>query len=350
MLLKKNIPFKYVFGKIKYEILVITLYALLVTILYNTYHLRHISIPISIPAILGTVISLLLGFRSNQAYDRGWEARHIWGAIVNDSRTVARQITSFMPADDESGLVNAFTRRFIQRQIAWCYCLGKHLRGQNAAKGLEHYLDRKEYELMLQMDNIPAALLDRMGRDLQLALEEGWINRFQQIEIDRTLSRLTDAMGKCERIKNTVFPSTYSLYIHLSLILFIVLLPFGVIEYFGAFEVPLVVAVSACFLLIEKMAIHLQDPFENKPTDTPMTTISKSIEKNLMQMYQLHSTSARPAPFAFVKEESRNGKPLVTNGNGHTNGNSQANGHSFMMDEDCDERYTQPKDAAYYVL
>jgi ion channel-forming bestrophin family protein len=341
MLLKKNIPFSYVFGKIKYEIIVITLYTILVTVLYTTYHLRHISIPISIPAILGTVISLLLGFRSNQAYDRWWEARHIWGAIVNDSRTVARQITSFMPMDDESGMANAFTRRFIRRQIAWCYSLGRHLRGQKASKGLNRYLDRKEYELMLQMDNIPAALLDRMGKDLQVALEEGWINRFQQVELDRTLTRLTDAMGKCERIKNTVFPSTYSLYIHLSLMLFIALLPFGVIEYFGIFEVPLVVAVSACFLLIEKMGIHLQDPFENKPTDTPMTTISRNIEKNLVQIYQLHTASVKSHPLVLVNEEYKAG---IT---------PQPNGHSLMEeeeDDEHDERYQQRKEAAYYVL
>jgi ion channel-forming bestrophin family protein len=347
MLLKKNIPFKYVFGKIKYEIALITLYTILVTVLYHTYHLTHMSIPISIPAILGTVIALLLGFRSNQAYDRWWEARHIWGAIVNDSRTVARQITSFVPAGDESGLTSIFCKRFIRRQIGWCFSLGRHLRGQSAAKGLENYLDRKEHELMLQMDNIPSALLDRMGKDLQLALEEGWINRFQQIELDRTLTRLTDAMGKCERIKNTVFPSTYSLYIHLSLMLFIVLLPFGVIEYFGVFEVPLVVAISACFLLIEKMGIHLQDPFENKPTDTPMTTIAKSIEKNLTQIYQLHSALAvRPFAMAMAKEENMAGLAAPVNGHTHTNG------HLFAEPEEdeCDKAYRQQKNAAYYVL
>lgn len=312
MLLKKNIPFQYVFGKIKYEIVIITLYAILVAVLYENYHLTRISIPITVPTILGTVISLLLGFRSNQAYDRWWEARHIWGAIVNDSRTLSRQIISFTPSEDESSLVNSFCHRFIRRQIGWCYSLGRHLRGQNAANGLEAYLDKKEYELMLQMDNIPSALLDRMGRDLQLALEEGWINRFQQVELDKTLSRLTDAMGKCERIKNTVFPSTYSLYIHMALMLFIALLPFGVIEYFGTFEVPLVVAISACFLLIEKMAIHLQDPFENKPTDTPMTTIAQNIEKNLMQLYQLQQAPVKPfraegveARFPTVKKTVR---------------------------------------------
>ncbi|HEX2533370.1 MAG TPA: bestrophin family ion channel [Chitinophagaceae bacterium] len=303
MLLKKNIPFQYVFGKIKYEIVVIALYALLVAVLYDNYHLTRISIPISVPTILGTVISLLLGFRSNQAYDRWWEARHVWGAIVNDSRTLARQLVSFTPSGMESDPIRSYVHRNIQRQIGWCYSLALHLRGQNARAGLDKHLERSEYEALAEVDNVPSALLDRMGRDLQWALEEGWINRFQQVEIDRTLTRLTDAMGKCERIKNTVFPSTYSLYIHLSLLLFIVLLPFGVIEYFGVFEVPLVVAISACFLLIEKMAIHLQDPFENKPTDTPMTTISQNIEKNLTQLYELHAHAARPAHLAVAGKE-----------------------------------------------
>ena len=307
MLLKKNIPFRYVFGKIKYEIIVITIYATLITVLWDNYHLRDISIPISVPTILGTVISLLLGFRSNQAYDRWWEARHIWGAIVNDSRTLARQITSFTPSGYEQDSVHQFRQRVIRRQIAWCYSLGRHLRDQNAIKGLEKYLNPKEYDHIIKMDNIPAALIDMMGRDIQLALEEGWINRFQQVELDRTLSRLCDATGKCERIKNTVFPSTYSLYIHIALMLFIVLLPFGVIEYFGTLEVPLVVAISACFLLIEKMAIHLQDPFENKPTDTPMTTISRNIENNLEQMYDLKTSSIRHLQVANADSYPENG-------------------------------------------
>lgn len=290
MLLKNKIPFSYVFGKIKYEIIVITLYSILIAVLYNTYHPSRITIPIAVPAILGTVISLLLGFRSNQAYDRWWEARHIWGAIVNDSRTLARQVMNFTHDGFDNENINAFRDRIIRRQIAWNYCLGNSLRGQSCNKILKKYLDEDEREYAAMVDNIPSALLDLTGRDLKLAMEEGWINRFQQVEIDKTLSRLCDAMGKCERIKNTVFPSTYSLYIHLSLLLFIALLPFSVIEYFGFFEVPLVVAIAASFLLIEKMAIHLQDPFENKPTDTPVTTIAKGIEKNLLQLYSLEKT------------------------------------------------------------
>lgn len=310
MLLKKNIPFSYVFGKIKYELIVIFLYSSLIALLYSNYHITRITIPIAVPTILGTVISLLLGFRSNQAYDRWWEARHIWGSIVNDSRTLARQVMNFTYNSFEGAEVVAFRERMLRRQVAWNYSLGRHLRGQKGTRVLEKYLSPEDIDYVYQVEHAPSAILDLMSRDLALALEEGWINRFQQVELDRTLSRLCDAMGKCERIKNTVFPSTYSLYIHLALLLFIALLPFGVIEYFGLFEVPLVIAISACFLLIEKMAIHLQDPFENKPTDTPMTSIAKGIEKNLEALYglgkqELSSRTEKKFPdFELVHEET----------------------------------------------
>ena len=127
------------------------------------------------------------------------------------------------------------------------------------------------------------------GRDINYALEMGWINEYQQVELDRSITRLCDSMGKCERIKNTVFPATYSMYIHFAMNLFIMMVPFGLIEYFGFMEIPVVIAIAASFMLIEKMAIHLQDPFENKPTDTPMTAISKNIEKDLKQMLNDHS-------------------------------------------------------------
>jgi putative membrane protein len=284
MLLKKNIPIGYVFGKVKVELLIILVYSLAIAIIHEFILEVPISIPLAIPTILGTVISLLLGFRSNQAYDRWWEARQVWGAIVNDSRTLARQVLNFTESQYEEDEVQQLRQRITRRQIAWCYALGQSLRRMNPVGGLDKFLSRRELESLARYSNVPMALLDQHARDLRRALEEGYINRYQQIELDRTLTRLCDAMGKCERIKNTVFPSTYSLYIHFSLMLFISMLPFGVIEHFGFLEVPLVVSISACFLLIEKMAIHLQDPFENKPTDTPMTAIAGTIERDLRQL------------------------------------------------------------------
>lgn len=288
MLLRTNIPLKYIVGKIRNGLIIVTIYAIAIAVLYDTYHFTRITIPLSVPMILGTVISLLLGFRSNQAYDRWWEARIVWGAIVNDSRTLARQVLTFVNNDYESQEVQQFRERFIRRQMAWCFSLTRFLRKEKPLTGLKSYMVDDEIKFISGYSNTPASILELHGKDIHYAMSKGWINEFQQVELDRTITRLCDSMGKCERIKNTVFPATYSLYIHFAMNLFIMLLPFGLIEYFGYVEVPIVIAIAASFMLIEKMAIHLQDPFENKPTDTPMTTISRNIEKDLKQMLNDH--------------------------------------------------------------
>ncbi|OJV12852.1 MAG: hypothetical protein BGO21_03715 [Dyadobacter sp. 50-39] len=297
MLLKKNIPIRYIFGKIKYEILFVTIYGIAIEVIYQNFHITNISIPMTVHSVLGTIISLLLAFRSNQAYDRWWEARIIWGAIVNDSRTFARQILSLMEDPLDPDRIDGFKKRMIKRQIAWCYALGKGLRRDDPMPMISKFVSEDELEYLKDFDNKHVGLVQLHARDLNNALKQGWVNPYQQVELDQTLTRLCDHMGKSERIKNTVFPSTYSLYIHLALHFFILLLPFGLVQLFGFLMVPVLVVITACFFLIEKMAIHLQDPFENKPTDTPVLSISRNIERDLKQMMK-----DKQVPQAFQPE------------------------------------------------
>lgn len=284
MLLKENIPVSYIFGKIWKEIVIVTIYAVLIAVMYKNLHFTRISIPIAVPTILGTVISLLLAFKSNQAYDRWWEARTLWGAIVNDSRTLTRQLLTFVDSHYESNEERFFCERVAKRQIAWCHSLSQHLRGQDPLSGLKRLISAEDLETVSRYNNVPMALLELQGADLRNAFKLGWINEYQQVQMDETLTRFSNEMGGCERIKNTVFPATYSIYIHFSVILFILLLPFGLIEFFGIVEIPLVIAIACSFFLIEKMSIHLQDPFENKPTDTPTSAICSTIERDVKQM------------------------------------------------------------------
>lgn len=295
MLLKENIPVTYIFGKIKKEVIMVTVYAVLIAIMYNSFHFTRISIPIAVPTILGTVISLLLAFKSNQAYDRWWEARTIWGAIVNDTRSLTRQLLTFVDtpyAEDEQ---KAFCERVAKRQVAWCHSLSRHLRKEDPLQGLDRLVSAEDIEHVKRYANIPLGLLELQGADLRSAYKLGWITEYQQVAMDETLTRFSNEMGGCERIKNTVFPATYSVYIHLSVLLFVLLLPFGLIEFFGVIEVPLVIAIASSFFLIENMAIHLQDPFENKPTDTPTTTISRTIERDIKQMLKENYKQEEPA-------------------------------------------------------
>ncbi|RKR81101.1 putative membrane protein [Mucilaginibacter gracilis] len=293
MLLKKNIPISYVFGKIKLEMTLLAIYSTAVYVAHTYFNFPGVSIPIAIPSILGTIISLLLAFRSNQAYDRWWEARTLWGAIVNDSRTFARQVFAFVDNSYNDADKRMMKERIIKRQMAWCQSLSKHLRGHNARPALDKYISEEERRAIAHIDHVPLALLEQHGSDLRLLLRLNWINEYQQVAMDETLTRFSNSMGGCERIKNTVFPVTYSFYIHILVLLFVMMLPFGLIELFGVFQIPLVVAISSSFFLIEKMAIHLQDPFENKPTDTPTTTISNKIEHDLQQLLNEDVPQAR---------------------------------------------------------
>ncbi|RYZ78371.1 MAG: hypothetical protein EOP06_29185, partial [Proteobacteria bacterium] len=240
-----------------------------------------------------------------QAYDRWWEARIIWGSIVNDSRSLLRQVISFYQDDDFSDEALNFKERYAKRQAAWCYSLTNALRGKDTIKPIVDLLDDDEFQYVKRHKHVPNALLLLHAKELTKAANTGKINTFQQVEIDNTLSRLCDAMGKCERIKNTIFPTTYSMYIRFTLCLFIVLLPFGMVEDLGWLLIPVTSTIGAAFFLIEKMAIHLQDPFENRPTDTPMTVISDNIGKNLLEMvnefreeYEKELLQNRPVPVA----------------------------------------------------
>ncbi|MFH6994141.1 bestrophin family protein [Flavobacterium sp. FlaQc-48] len=297
MLLKKRIPMRYVLGKIKVELGLVLTYTILFEIFHHYFINVGVDIPIAIPTMVGTIISLLLAFKSNQAYDRWWEARIIWGSIVNESRTLVRQMLTFYKDPNFSVEANEFKENFTKRQIAWCYSLGQALRNKDAIKPIKDLISEEELNFVKNHQNIPNAILLLHARDLRIARKDKRLNTYQQVEIDNTLSRLCDAMGKCERIKNTIFPTTYSMYIRMTLCLFILLLPFGLISLLSWFAVPLITIIGGMFFLIEKMAIHLQDPFENRPTDTPVTTISNTIEKNLMQMLNEYQSE-----FDIIKE------------------------------------------------
>ena len=136
----------------------------------------------------------------------------------------------------------------------------------------------------LQADNIPLLLIQKHSENLHFITEKYTLNSNQQVQIDTTIARLTDAMGKCERIKNTVFPKNYSYLIHCLIYLFVTLLPFGLSEIDIITEILLTSLIPLMFIAFEKTAIIMQDPFENIPTDIPMTTICNTIENNINQI------------------------------------------------------------------
>ena len=282
MYISWNVPLKTWAAYLWKDVALITLYSGLIYILYTKFGFETIAIPLSIPTVLGTAISLFLGFRNNSAYNRWWEARKIWGAIVNDSRTLIRQAMGFIP-DEFSGKKTAVKAMAFKR-IAWCYALKNSLRKLPFEPELETYLTPDEMAFLKRHDNIPNAILALEEKQIASVFQQGAIDAYRFTALDSTLRRLCDAMGKCERIKNTVFPVQYSYFTRLSIYIFMLLLPFGLVQAVGVFTIPITFIVVFIFSMMELVARILQDPFENRPSDTAMTAVSRTIEINLLQL------------------------------------------------------------------
>lgn len=296
MLLDKPIPLIFFVRKIRREALLIFLFSNVVVLVKYFFNLQYLTIPITIPALLGTCISLLLAFRTNQSYDRWWEARIAWGAIVNDSRSFIRQLQMFLPSGpDQQGLVHSF----VQRQCAWCFVLGDVLRGQEVSQRLHEFLPAADAQRVLAADNKPNALLLEHGLAIRELYDRDQLTDYQMVQLSTMLTNLTDSMGRCERIKNTVFPRTYTFNMQVFIYLFAAILPFCFEADLYFLDVPLVTLIASAFILIEKSAIQLQDPFENKPTDTSMTSIARTIEINLKTMTNYTTVPEKMASFDY---------------------------------------------------
>lgn len=277
-------PFSILFRDLWIYAIPTAAYVGFVCILDLQYHLEIFNFPLAIVSIVGTVIGLLLAFRTNSAYARWWEARTLWGAIVNDSRSWVRQLLGFAGTQGNAECDDDVLRRMAYRQVAWCYALARGLRGQTDQPELQALLDESEIHQYSGTANLPNALLLQQGIELRQLYHANRIELFQYIELEQTLVRLTNSMGGCERIRNTVFPSSYSSLVNALVFLFVFFLPLGLVNVPAPWLLTTSMALAFAFQLTERVAVYLQDPFANRPSDTPMLALSTTIEINIRQM------------------------------------------------------------------
>lgn len=283
MILKSSRPYKHLFKAIKWQILLIFIVVLIAGIT-GTYvaTFTNIQSPIAIPAFFGTAIVFILAFRTNQAYDRWWEARKVWGAIVNSSRSWTRMVVTLIKFHPNN---EGLKETLIRRQIAWCYILTSRLRQhKDILKSVEGKLFPEEIELLKKSLNPNQLIAHWQSRDLKILLEAGCIEEWHHIEMEETLKSLESSMGHAEQIKNTHFPVLYDHIIHISIYVFAALLAVSIVDKSHLFESIFSTIIATLFLALEFIAKEMQDPFDDQPSDTAMTTITYSIERGALQM------------------------------------------------------------------
>lgn len=240
-------------------------------------------------ALYGSAIGIIVGFRNNSAYARWWEARGLWGQIVNNSRSFGRQVFSTLrpdhieSANDEDELLTT-RHSLIYHQIAYVHALRQQLRGLDPFPEIHGLIPEAEYQSLALQKNVALALQRNMGIIVRNARQRKWIDNLEWQAMDKSLDDLADAQGGTERIKNTPMPKQYDFFPMLFVQIYCILLPIGMVEQLGWFTPLGSTLVGFMFLALDKIGRDLEDPFDNEIYDVPLTSITRTIEINLRQI------------------------------------------------------------------
>ncbi|MBT8321602.1 MAG: hypothetical protein KJO90_08040 [Eudoraea sp.] len=292
-----------------------TIWAGAVFCLYHFLNWDFIDIPFQPLSVIGIAVAFYIGFKNSQSYDRFWEGRKIWGGIVNYSRTWTNNVLSFVNDTDQT------KKELVYRHLAWINALRIQLRQPTSFSKREHksierlfekhghknpvcedlgvFLNAEELEDLQLRKNVATHLIKNQGQHLKTLLETDKITEFDKQVFHNNLEEMYNLQGKCERIKNTPFPRQYAYFSTLFTWLFILLLPFGLLDVFEEgislvegnirgwyifMMIPFSVLISWIFVTMEKVGSNSEDPFEGRINDVPMTALCRTIEIDLRDM------------------------------------------------------------------
>lgn len=263
-------------------LLALIVYDVGIVVLYQSGYLKWAALEQIPLSLLGSVIGILLAFRNSTSYARWWEARTLWGSIVNNSRSWARAVTTVMRGDGTE--FAEIRRRMVYYQIAWVHALRQHLRRLEPLEEIAAVLSHEEIEELRGQKNVPLAIQQRQSLLLGRALDAEWIDMAQWHAMNQSLDDLVDAQGASERIKNTPMPRQYDFIPQLCAHIFCLLLPLTMVSGLGWFTPLGSTLVGFIFLALDKIGRDLEDPFDNNVHDIPLTAMCTTIEINLRQM------------------------------------------------------------------
>lgn len=252
------------------------------------FQLAATTLPVS---VLGTAVAFYVGFKNNQAYDRFWEARTIWGSIVNTSRTLGSSVIDNVRASsaDTEGEVAAFHRAILRRQIGWTHALRLVLRDQtdwDAELGV--FVAPAELEEAKRQPSVTTYLLRLLSRDIEEGVERGWIaGTARHLDLRTSVRELYVHQGACERIKNTPLVPHYTAAATLLVWIYIVLFPFSLLNVLEGstvwFVIPIATLVGWIYDTLDRIGRITENPFTGA-ADVPMTSLCRTIERDLRAM------------------------------------------------------------------
>ena len=297
-------------------LLVFFLYASVITLLYELANFTFLALPFVPISLLGTAVAFYVGFKNNSSYERLWEARKLWGAIVNSSRTFTVYMLDYIQPSKSMDF-NALKEHkeiIIHRHIAYINALRIQLRtrkmweekndpfssiveekttfiNQNLLDEIKQFLHDDEAEKLYNKSNTATHILRKQSEHILHLANQGCVDTYRHVELGRMVSAFYDHQGACERIKTYPFPRQYAFFSELFVWILAIVLPFGLVgelsKYGHAYvwlTIPMSVLISWIFNVMDIVGDRSENPFENSVNDIPMTAICRTIEIDLREM------------------------------------------------------------------
>ena len=273
------------------QLLGMTAFAVVVTVLHG--RVLEWKIPLNfVPfSLIGLTLAIFLGFRNSTSYARYWEARVLWGGVLNDTRTLVRQALTLTASPDDAALLAA-------RLTAFVHALRHQLRRTDPSADFARLLTPADCARLRPARWKPAVLLLMAGEWLGGQCRAGRLAPPLVQAMELPLGRLTDALGGCERIAGTPIPFTYAVIIHRTIYLYCVLLPFGLVDAIGVTTPVIVAFIAYTFFALEALGAEIEEPFGLQPNDLALDAMSAMIEGTLREMTGLPPLPAAPATAA----------------------------------------------------
>lgn len=281
------------------RIAAVTSLSVLVTVAWEAVTLGWFVAPYTVPinltttpfSLVGVALGIFLGFRNNASYDRFWEGRKLWGALVNTSRNFTRQLLTLVTLpgpeseaeEQDLDALRTWRREMVYRTAGYVHAVRHHLRGTEPFEDLADFIPAAEVEALKSLKNVPLGLQMTLGRRIQWAWKRGWVHDLHVPNLDRQLDEFLNIQGGCERIKATPIPFTYTVLIHRIVFFYCVLLPFGIVSTVGVLTPLVVFMISHAFFGLDDIGDEIEEPFGMEPNDLPLAAISRMIEVNLKQ-------------------------------------------------------------------
>lgn len=256
------------------QLLLTSAFAGLITFLHGQVYHWKVSLNFVPFTLIGLTLAIFLGFRNSTSYARYWEARTLWGALLNESRSVVRQALTLDMEPSQASLLAA-------RLVAFTHALRHQLRQTDPRSDLERLLTPADCDRLASIRYKPAVLLLMAGEWLGDRYRVGGLNPVLVQAMDSHLGRLGEVLGGCERIANTPIPFTYAVIVHRTIYFYCMLLPFGLIDSIQWMTPVVVTFIAYTFFALEALAAEIEEPFGTAANDLPLDALSNMIELTL---------------------------------------------------------------------